>query len=199
MVLLDALEPFGRARLFPRGLLREPVRSLRRAGVVVLSRADLICAAEREAIRVEAQRRAGPLKWVEARHGTVDLIDEEGRSFSLDEIGGKSVAAFCGIGNPEGFRRTLLELGGDLIGFRVFPDHHPYTAADVRVLEGWVRDSGANLVLTTQKDSVKLRAGSLGPTPLRAVRIGLEITAGYEIMDDLLASLLPGRHRSEPR
>ncbi len=109
------------------------------------------------------------------------------------------MVAFCGIGNPEGFRRTLLQLGGDLIDFRVFPDHHAYTAADVRSLEGWVAKSGANLVLTTQKDSVKLRAGSLGPTPLRAVRIGLEITAGCEIMDDLLASLLPGRFRNEPR
>ena len=87
----------------------------------------------------------------------LDLVDEEGCSSSLDEIGGKSVAAFCGIGNPEGFRRTLLELCGDLIEFRVFPDHHAYTAADVRSLERWVRDSGANLVLTTQKDSVKLR------------------------------------------
>jgi tetraacyldisaccharide 4'-kinase len=199
VVLVDALEPFGLGRLFPRGLLREPVRSLRRAGVVVLSRADLICASERAAIRREAERRAGPLKWVEARHAALDLIDEEGGSTSLDEVGGKPVAAFCGIGNPEGFRRTLLELGGDLIGFRVFPDHHAYTAGDVRSLEGWVRDSGANLVLTTQKDSVKLRAGSLGPTPLRAVRIGLEVTAGYEIMDDLLASLLPGRYRNEPR
>ncbi len=63
---------------------------------------------------------------------------------------------------------------------------------------GWPQ-TGANLVLTTQKDSVKLRAGSLGPAPLRAIRIGLEITAGHEIMDDLLASLLPGRVRNEPR
>ena len=65
VVLIDALEPFGLGRLFPRGLLREPVRSLGRTGVVVLSRADLICAAERRAIRGEAERRAGPLKWVE--------------------------------------------------------------------------------------------------------------------------------------
>jgi tetraacyldisaccharide 4'-kinase len=199
VVLLDALEPFGLARLFPRGLLREPVGSLRRAGVVVLSRADLIGASEREAIRVQAQRRAGPLIWLEARHASLDLIDEDGSSSSLEDIRGKLVVAFCGIGNPEGFRRTLLQLGGDLIDFRVFPDHHAYTAADVRSLEGWVAKSGANLVLTTQKDSVKLRAGSLGPTPLRAVRIGLEITAGCEIMDDLLASLLPGRFRNEPR
>ncbi len=199
VVLIDALEPFGLGRLFPRGLLREPVGALERSGVVVLSRADLIGAGERAAIRDEAQRKAGPLEWVEARHAPVDLIDDKGVPSSLDFVTGKSVAAFCGIGNPEGFRRTLLDLGCKLIDFRVFPDHHGYTAMDVRSLESWVAQTGANLVLTTQKDSVKLRAGSLGPAPLRAIRIGLEITAGQEIMDDLLASLLPGRVRNEPR
>jgi tetraacyldisaccharide 4'-kinase len=199
VVLIDALEPFGLGRLFPRGLLREPIRSLKRSGVVVLSRADLIGPSERAAIRVEAQREAGPLKWVEARHAPRDLIDEEGRSSCLELVAGKSVVAFCGIGNPEGFRRTLLNLCGELIDFRIFPDHHGYSAGDVRSLELWVAGSGANFVLTTQKDSVKLRAGSLGPAPLRALRIGLEITAGHEIMDDLLALLLPGRVRNEPR
>ncbi len=157
VVLLDALEPFGLSRLFPRGLLREPVRSLRRAGVVVLSRADLVGSSECAAIRAQAERKAGPLAWVEARHAPLDLIDEMGNSSSLAGLAGNSVLAFCGIGNPEGFRRTLLGLCGDLTDFRVFPDHHAYTAADVRSLEAWVAARSANLVLTTQKDSVKLR------------------------------------------
>jgi tetraacyldisaccharide 4'-kinase len=199
VVLLDALEPFGLSRLCPRGLLREPVRSLRRAGAVVLSRSDLIARADRAAIRAEAERHAGSLKWVEARHAPLDLVDCEGHTSSLIELSGKSVAAFCGIGNPEGFHRTLRALGTELIDFRVFPDHHPYTAADVGSLERWVTGLGANLVLTTQKDSVKLRAASLGPAPLRALRIGLEITAGREIMDDLLARQLPGQSRDVPR
>ena len=93
----------------------------------------------------------------------------------------------------------MLGLCCNLVDFRVFPDHHGYTALDVRSLEAWVAQTGANLVLTTQKDSVELRAGSLGPAPLRAIRIGLEITAGQEIMDDLLASLLPEAVRNEPR
>jgi tetraacyldisaccharide 4'-kinase len=199
VVLIDALEPFGLGRLFPRGLLREPLGALERSGAVVLSRADLIGTSERAAIKIEAERRARPLKWVEARHAPLDLIDLEGNSSCLDLVAGKSIVAFCGIGNPEGFRRTLQNVCGNLIDFRVFPDHHGYTAGDVRSLEGWVAGSGANLVLTTQKDSVKLRAGSLGPAPLRALRIGLEITAGHEIMDDLLAVLLPERVRNEPR
>jgi len=191
VVLLDALEPFGLGYLFPRGLLREPVGSLRRAHVVVLSRADQVGAAGRAAIRTEVERKAGPRPWVEARHAPLDLIDCVGTSSPLEFVDGKSVAAFCGIGNPEGFRRTLLPLCRDLLDLRVFPDHHLYSAADAGSLERWASDLGADLVLTTQKDLVKLRASSLGPAPLRALRIGLEVTAGGEIMDDVLARLLP--------
>ena len=82
LVLLDALEPFGLGRLFPRGLLREPVRSLRRADVVVLSRADFIDAERAGRHPVQAERRAGPLRWVEARHAPLELVDDEGRTSS---------------------------------------------------------------------------------------------------------------------
>jgi tetraacyldisaccharide 4'-kinase len=190
LVLIDALEPFGLGHLFPRGLLREPIASLRRASVVVLSRADLISAAEKEAIRAKIVLKAGRIPWVEARHAPLDLIDGEGIATPLELVHGQSIAAFCGIGNPEGFRRTLLPLCRELRDLRVFPDHHTYSAEDVRSLERWAAQVGANLVLTTQKDLVKLRAGLLGPAPLRALRIGLELTAGGDIMDDVLARLL---------
>ncbi len=128
IVLLDALEPFGYGRLFPRGLLREPLGSLRRAGVVVLSKADLVPANERSRIRAEAERRAGPLRWVETRHAPLDLVDAEGGSYPLEEIADREVAAFCGIGNPEGFRRTVEPRCGKLLDFRVYADPagHPF-------------------------------------------------------------------------
>jgi tetraacyldisaccharide 4'-kinase len=145
------------------------------------------------AIRAQAERQAGPLRWIEARHAPLDLIDSEGNASPIDQIEGRSVAAFCGIGNPEGFRRTLLPLCPGLLDLRVFTDHHAYSAEDVGFLERWAGEVGANLVLTTQKDLVKLRAGLLGPAPLRALRIGLEVTEGKDIMDDVLARLLPAR------
>jgi tetraacyldisaccharide 4'-kinase len=82
-------------------------------------------------------------------------------------------------------------LCGELLDLRVFPDHHGYSAQDVGSLERWASDLGANLVLTTQKDLVKLRAGLLGPAPLRALRIGLEVVAGGDVMDDVLGRLVP--------
>jgi tetraacyldisaccharide 4'-kinase len=198
IVLLDALEPFGLGYLLPRGLLRESAGSLKRASLVVLSRADLVSPERRALIRQIAERQIGFGRWVESRHAPLELIDGEGGLSPVESISPRSVAAFCGIGNPEGFRHTLQSLYGNLVDFRVFPDHHHYTAADVGRLERWAGERGADLVLTTQKDLVKLRASFLGPTPLRALRIGLEITAGCEIMDDVLARFVPVRLRDEP-
>ena len=191
VVLLDALDPFGLGRIFPRGLLREPIGSLRRAGVVVLSRADLVGEATRQAIQDRAGRSRGSQRWVQARHAPLDLIDAEGRSYPLSDSSGWKVGAFCGIGNPDGFRRTLESLDLDVVGFRAFPDHHPYSATDVGELSTWARGEGVELALTTQKDLVKLRSSNLGPTPLRALRIGLEVMEGSEALERALSTLLP--------
>lgn len=190
VVLLDALDPFGLGRIFPRGLLREPIASLRRAGVVVLSRADLIPAEDRAAIRRRAERHAGALDWAEARHAPLELVDSSGQAMPLDRLPSSRIAAFCGIGNPEGFRRTLAALGAQTAAFRAFPDHHPYERSDVADLVGWARDLAPDLVLTTQKDLVKLRIPTLGAVPLYALRIGLEFLDGRDRLEAALAPLL---------
>jgi tetraacyldisaccharide 4'-kinase len=191
IVLLDALDPFGQGRLFPRGLLREPVRALKRADVVVLSRADLVDESARRSIRTSAERVAGPLHWAEARHAPRDLIDAQVGSHPLATATSVRVAAFCGIGNPDGFRRTLEQLGVEVVAFREFPDHHPYARTDVESVAEWAREARADLVLTTQKDSVKLQTSQVGGLPLRALRIGLEIMEGEERIRDVLERLLP--------
>ena len=186
IVLLDALEPFGHGHLLPRGLLREPLSALKRADLIVLSRADLIPIERRRAIRSTVERRIGLSSWVEARHAPRDLLGSDGGSEAIETLEGRSVVAFCGLGNPEGFRRTLLGLRADLRDFRSFPDHHPYDRGDVASLIAWARSSGASLALTTQKDSVKLRLPSLGPVPLRALRIGIELLDGADRLQDAL-------------
>src|SRR5262249_37567387 len=152
LVLVDALDPFGLGHLLPRGLLREPLDSLRRADLVVLSRADLVDADRRARIRAEVEHRAGRQPWVEARHAPRDLIDGDGCTSPIRPLAGLTVVAFCGIGNPEGFRRTIQPLCAAVLDLRVFPDHHDYTAGDVAALHRWAGELKPNLVLTTQKD-----------------------------------------------
>jgi tetraacyldisaccharide 4'-kinase len=189
IVLLDALDPFGLGRLFPRGLLREPIASLRRSGIVVISRSDLVGKEELDRIRARAERAAGTLKWVHACHKPVALIGQDVEPIASLE--GKRVAAFCGIGNPEGFQRTLEPLCAAVRTVRRFPDHHAYNAKDVDDLIEWSRALDVDLVLTTQKDLVKLRIATLGALPLRALRIGLEVVEGAETLESALAAISP--------
>jgi tetraacyldisaccharide 4'-kinase len=193
IILLDALQPPSVNRIFPRGLLREPMPALRRAHVVVLSRADLVDSAVRADIRTKVKRVAPTAHWVEARHAPRDLVDAEGVGTPLNEAVNTRVAAFCGIGNPDGFRRTLEVLGVELIDFRVFPDHHAYSRTDISDLISWLGNVHADLALTTQKDLVKVRTQTLGAVPLRALRIGLEIVRGQGELERSLEALLSQR------
>lgn len=195
IVLIDALQPFGLDRLFPRGLLREPIAGLRRAGVVLLSRADLVEEPRRREIRRRVERVVPGVPWIESRQAPRDLLDASGQSSPLEGLRDRAAVAFCGLGNPDGFRRTLENLGVTLLDFRSFPDHHDYPRSDVFDLIRWAQSSGAGLVLTTQKDSVKLPLDSLGPVPLRALRIGLEPLEGREHLDRALAGAVDRRGR----
>jgi tetraacyldisaccharide 4'-kinase len=193
LVLLDATEPWGYGFLFPRGLLREPPRSLRRAGAVVLTRCDQVDEAARDRLRREVTRIAPGVPVVETSHQPVDLVNGDQSPAPLQRLRHRPLLAFCGIGNPEAFRRTLTDLGAEVAAFRTYPDHHAYTRTDVEDLRTWARQQATEcIVVTTQKDLVKLRLARLGERELWALRIHLHIDAGRETLDHQLQSAVRG-------
>jgi tetraacyldisaccharide 4'-kinase len=191
IVMIDALAPFGFGHVFPRGLLREPVAGLRRADVIALSRADMLDPPGREAIRRQVQQHAPQALWVEVAHAAQGLLAADGREETLAWLHGKAVAAFCGVGNPAGFRHTLQGCGCRVVDFREFPDHHRYSPADVAALTAWVESLCVEAVVCTHKDLVKLELIRMGGVPLWAVRIGLEFLSGQQALETRLRALLP--------
>ena len=93
----------------------------------------------------------------------------------LDCLAGARIVAFAGLGNPAAFRTSLANVGTTLAGFRPFPDHHAYTATDLAAIRDWATELRADLVVTTLKDLVKVRADRLGDRPLYALEIAMEI------------------------
>jgi tetraacyldisaccharide 4'-kinase len=180
IVLVDATNPWGHNRLMPRGLLREPLASLRRAAVVILSRADQVAVATLEAIEKRIRRECGDVLIVKAMHQPQCWVQHEQADQPLAALRGQSVAAFCGVGNPASFRRTLEDLGCRVTAFRAFPDHHHYSRSDVVKLIDWVRADSADCAATTQKDLVKLRSATVGGRALFALRIGLSLQSSLE-------------------
>jgi tetraacyldisaccharide 4'-kinase len=191
VVLLDATNPWGHGRLFPRGLLRESPRSLHRAGAVVLTRCDQVGPEQLARLHEEAGRLAPGVPVAESVHQPVELVNGEGATAPLQRLAGRPVAAFCGLGNPAAFRRTLAGIGAATEDFRTFPDHHAYTRADVEALRGWARQQATDcMVLTTQKDLVKLRLARLDGRELWAVRVCLQVRDGKDALDRKLKEVL---------
>jgi tetraacyldisaccharide 4'-kinase len=190
VVLIDASQPWAHGHLFPRGFLREGWSGLGRAGLVVVTRCDQVSADERGRLREAVAHVAPALPVVETVHRPVALVNGARETAPLDRPGGR-VAAFCGIGNPDAFRGTLLHLGYAVTAFRSFPDHHAYSAKDLEDLHTWARHLAKDCtVLTTQKDLVKLRLTHLGGHELWAVRIRLHVEAGQDALDRKLAEVV---------
>lgn len=182
IVAIDATNPFGHGWTLPGGLLREPLRTgLRRADVVVLTRCDLVSQESRETIRKKVARFApAGFLWCESLHRPIETIDEAGDVSRPESLAGRDVVLFCGLGNPGAFRATVEKLGARVLDVRWFPDHHRYTQNDIAEVSRWVAASGAELALTTQKDSVKLPVETLGGRPLLALRIGMVFERGEQ-------------------
>jgi tetraacyldisaccharide 4'-kinase len=193
LVLIDATDPWGQGYLLPRGLLREPRSSLRRAHLAILTRCDQVAPPQLEQVRQQVRRLAPQLPLAETRHRPTQWSNSAGETLALDDLSSRPAAAFCGIGNPQAFRRTLDDLGVEVRAFRTYPDHHRYARADVLELEDWLSAlPGDVVVLTTQKDLVKLRITHLGDRPLWALRIQLHFQVGQELLEQHLDALLPG-------
>jgi tetraacyldisaccharide 4'-kinase len=189
IVLLDATQPFGYDHVFPRGTLREPARNLKRANIVCLSRANLVTPEQREAIRQRALHYAPSAVWCEVSHSPSALLNSSGIEGSMDKLRGARVFGFCGIGNPDAFRKTLENAGAELVGWREFPDHHDYQAEDVASVSAAANDSGAEMAVCTQKDLVKLRVPMLRTLPLWAVVVEIEFLEGEDAMRAALDGL----------
>jgi tetraacyldisaccharide 4'-kinase len=191
LVLLDATEPWGHGALLPRGLLRESPRGLKRADVVMLTRCDQVQPETIERLRLQVRRWAPTAPVILTSHRPAEWINAAECSQALDALRRTPTAVFCGIGNPDAFRRTLLDLGMTVKSFRVFPDHHAYARTDVDDLRHWARQEATHgVVVTTQKDLVKLRLTHLGERELWALKIALRVEEGQDELDRNLKAAL---------
>jgi tetraacyldisaccharide 4'-kinase len=170
ILTLDATDPWGGGRLLPRGRLREPLGEMRRADLIVITRAEL--AGDLEDLRARAGSLSGGRPVLVARTATVriapldtKIIDETGRAHETSETTQtlladipQPLAAFCAIGNPRAFFAHARKQALTLCCTRAFTDHHAYTQRDVDECAREAVRHGARAFVTTAKDAVKLRA-----------------------------------------
>lgn len=186
IVLVDALNPFGGGRVFPSGELREPLAGLGRADALVVTRGDLVSPERWERILGESRGLAPRAVVAVAAFVPVGLKGVGGRaSREPGWLRGRRVFAFCGIGNPRGFVETLRSLGPARLDAVFLKDHAHYSDALVQSLAERAESVGAEAILLTQKDAVKI-AEWPGDLPALALEIKLDILRGRRQLEERL-------------
>jgi tetraacyldisaccharide 4'-kinase len=191
IVLVDALDPFGGGYALPLGRLREPLAALSRAGIFVITRSETgrVAAGAEHFLRQHNpdapifHARVRPEAWVAVHTG--GTMPPDGLPYTR-------VAAFCGLGNPQYFWRTLEALGLRAESRVEFEDHHSYKPREVRCMGRQFREEGAQAVLTTEKDLVNLCEGTrdlFSPLPLYWLRIGVELDREDEFLETVARHL----------
>ena len=192
LVAIDATDPFGCNRLFPRGLLREPPKGLQRADALVLTRTDQVSIKTKNEIKEQCVRftESHNKPWIETEHRPSNLRFIDGTTQPLSTLQDKRILSLSAIGNPAAFNKTLMTIGHEPVATLTFPDHHTYTTDDIHHISKEAESVEAEIIVTTLKDLVKLPLASVHNRPICALEIGIQIQSGLQDLEYLLEKLL---------
>ncbi len=192
IVLINSVSPFGRRFLLPAGSLREPISSLKRADVFVISKVDIG--------RVNLPRIMSVLKKVNPRapifesiHNITNLKDVITRAtVELPHLEGKSGILVSGIADPKAFEASVKNLGMDIREVFRFPDHHQYCAKDIDELITLCKKVDVRIIITTEKDAVRMKRilKAYGETPPEAVPVAVPLRYSERLRADNIRLLM---------
>ncbi|MCP4452871.1 MAG: tetraacyldisaccharide 4'-kinase [Planctomycetes bacterium] len=194
ILTLDATNPFGFEKLLPAGLLREPITAIKRAQCIVITRSDQIPRGKLDTLRRRVECMCPGMALATTVHAPAQVHFAGAPSESFDWLKGRSVFAFCGIGNPQAFFTTVEQIGARLVGTHVFDDHHHCTSSEFHDLHEQALQNGAYILLTTEKnfpDIASMNTQSDLPVGYLAVKMTFE--SGEDRVKELIEQALASR------
>ena len=192
LLLVDKTNPFGNGHMLPRGILREPITHLKRASYVFLTKSN-----GRRDLELEAliQEHNPGVDVIECAHrpqylqrlGTV--VGSDGGRVPLAWLKGRKVVAFSGIATPESFEKFLRDLGALIMARERYLDHYRYAQEDINGLFELAQKQGAECLVTTEKDAVRIDAMQAFPLPVYYLRLEIEIVQGAANFDEAVSRI----------
>ncbi len=182
LLLVDKTNPFGNGFLLPRGLLREPIKHLKRASYVFLTKSDGVRDLELEEL---IQKHNPGVDVIECAHRPQYLqrFGSDERQ-PLDWLRGRKVGAFSGIAVPESFEKFVRDLGGHIEFTRRFLDHYRFTSEDFVSIFTEGIEQQVEFIVTTEKDAVRLPEGLPCAVPIYYLRLEIDIIRGASDFDE---------------
>lgn len=194
IALVDQTNPFGGGNLLPRGLLREPMRNIKRAGFIFITKCEKGGAPELK----EQLRRLNPHAEIsECRHAAKYLKDVFSETtYDLDKLKGMKIAAVSGIAVPESFENALRGFGAEIVYTRRFTDHHRFSQQEIINTINNSIQHGAEAILTTEKDAVRFPFIERRDIPIIFMRVEIEMFSGEEEFMDWISRICFKNHRA---
>lgn len=188
ILLVDSTNPFSNHNLLPRGLLREPIKNIRRADYIFLTKSN----GGKHLRRIkEFLRKHNPrAEVIECTHRPQYLRNlQTGEDLDLSELKGKKISAISGIAVPESFENFLTDFGAEIIYKERYADHHRYRRHEI---ENFIKESkklGAQMILTTEKDAVRFPELEKYEVPSFYLRVQIDILSGEESFNDAISRI----------
>ncbi len=195
IVLIDASSPPYRDAILPRGYLRDPVSSLSRADMVVITHKEMVNIGRLDELVswLESNAPNCPLAIASHTWGGVDVYTMsqdgwESEQSTLDQLVGERVLGVCAIGNPDGFFRLIESSGWEIADRVVLNDHDPFEMDVVAKIEQRTKLAGISAVCMTRKDWVKAKGRLDVVSGIRVIvpELGIEIESGRDHLNLLI-------------
>lgn len=192
ILVLDATDPFGGGEMVPYGRMREPIYALRRAQVIIVTRADRPFDQEELSRIIDGLGMNVPI--IYAYHDLVGLREfPDNKVAPLRKLNRARVGVLCAIGNPQVFMGDLEAYQAQLVCEHLFPDHHRYSQDDIDKVVKEAQAAGAEFIATTEKDAVKLAGLSFGEMPVYITEIKAEFEDEVKLKSVLLRTIMRKR------
>jgi tetraacyldisaccharide 4'-kinase len=181
LVLISATQPFGYGHVLPRGLLREPLGGLARADAFLITRCSLVDDGELQKIGQFLADHFPTIPTFHCDHRQ-SAVWSAGKTDLIESLLDRKVFLTAGIGDPMAFEKQIASHGCRVVGTQWFPDHHTFSIDDINRIIASAKSAGAEMILTTAKDWVKMNGKvAVGETmPIYVVKLGISFRPGDE-------------------
>jgi tetraacyldisaccharide 4'-kinase len=195
IVTIDATCPFGYGKIIPAGLLREPITALKRADAVVITRCDQVDRDELSKLEEKIRQVISEVIIARSIHKPICVKSINGKEIGIEQLKGKKIFAFCGIGNPQAFLDTIKNIGAEVVGFKIYDDHHHYSSDDTTNIYKLANNLKAELILTTQKDWTNISAPEFikKDIPMAYLVVEANFISGEDKLKGLIEEALSGK------
>jgi tetraacyldisaccharide 4'-kinase len=188
IVLVDSTDPFGNGHVLPRGVLREPIKNIRRADYIFLTKSD--GSHKLDHLKRFIRRHTRRAEIIECCHKPQNLVTLEGKEIHpLSKLKGAKVAALSAIARPESFEKFLEDFGAELVLKDHFADHHRYTQQEIIDFVNQAKAAGAEMIMTTEKDAVRIPRLDRCDVPILYLRIQIDILSGQESFNQCISRI----------